>query len=306
MIAAPPIPPGRKIPEPGVYENVPFDEYLTWEAISNSSLHAAERSMLHYKERPAIEETVAMRFGSFCHVGRLEPSAIYRRYAVMPDLTAGLLNDAGKPYDNPKATKAYKKRVADFHAAHSDKTIVEQAQFDEMVGIVSALDRDPRAHEWFTSNGPVELSLVWIDRDTGLLCKGRIDKWDRPQSIVIDLKTCRDCLRFPGQMAERSYHRQGAMYLDGIKALTGVECRFGLVAVENTAPYGVMSALVRPSDIELGRRDYRRALQQIAAARASGIWPGYASPDEWSLPGWATREADSPLTLTIAGKQVLV
>jgi hypothetical protein len=107
-------------------------------------------------------------------------------------------------------------------------------------------------------------------------------------------------------MAERSYHRQGAMYLDGIATLTGIKCRFGLVAVENTAPYGVMSALVRDSDIELGRRDYRRALQQIASSRASGVWPGYTSPTEWSLPGWATREAEAPVTLTIAGQEVHV
>jgi hypothetical protein len=306
MSAAPPIPPGRKILEPGFYENVPFEEYLTWDAISNSSLHAAERSMLHYKERPAIEETPAMRFGTFCHVGRLEPSAIYRRYAVMPDLTIGLLNDSGKPYDNPKATKAYKKRVAEFHEAHSDKIIVEQHQFDEMVGIVSALDRDLLAHEWFTATGAVELSLVWIDRETGLLCKARLDKWALALAIVIDLKTSRDCLRFPAQIAERSYHRQGAMYLDGIATLTGSICRFGLVAVENSAPYGVMSALVRTSDIALGRRDYRRALQQIAASRASGVWPGYTSPAEWSLPSWATREAEAPVTLTIAGQEVHV
>ncbi len=74
MKSAPlPTAPGRKIPEPGLYENILFDEYLTWDCVSNSSLHAAERSMLHYKEQQPIEETPAMRLGTFCHVGRLEP-----------------------------------------------------------------------------------------------------------------------------------------------------------------------------------------------------------------------------------------
>jgi hypothetical protein len=297
--------PGRKIPEPGIYENISFEEYLTWDAISNSSLHAAERSMLHYKEQQPIEETPAMRLGTFCHVGRLEPSAIYRRYVVMPDLTVGLLNDEGKPYDNPRATKAYKRRVAEFNERNTDKLVVPQADFDQMVGVVAALDRDPLAHQWFTAPGPVELSIVWNDPQTGLRCKGRIDKWARGLGIVADLKTSRDCQRFPSQIAERHYHRQGAMYLDGIEVLTGEVNRFGLVAVENALPYGVMAAPLRETDIERGRAEYHRILRQIVDSQASGVWPGYVSPAEWCLPAWATKEESTDVVvLTIKGKQV--
>jgi hypothetical protein len=266
-------------------------------------LHAAEKSLLHYKEQQPIEETAAMRLGTFCHVGRLEPSAIYRRYVVMPDLTAGLLNDEGKPYDSPKATKAYKRRVAEFQERNADKLIIPQAEFDEMIGVVAALDRDERAHQWFTADGPVELSIVWDDPETGLRCKGRLDKLARGLQLVVDLKTCRDCQRFPSQIAERHYHRQGAMYLDGLEVLTGEVNQFGLVAVENSPPYGVMAAPLCEADLEQGRAEYRRHLRQIAKARDCGIWPSYASPAQWSLPAWARHDAEA-LTLTIHGKQV--
>ncbi len=225
----------------------------------------------------------------------------------MPDLTVGLLNDQGKPYDNPKATKAYKRRVAEFQERNADKIIVPQADFDEMVGVVAALDRDTVAHQWFTAPGPVELSIVWDDPATGLRCKGRLDKWARGLGIVADLKTCRDCLRFPAQIAERHYYRQGAMYLDGLEVLTGEINRFGLVAVESVAPYGVMAAPLREADIAQGRAEYRRSLRQIAEARSLGVWPGYVSPTEWALPAWASRsESKDVVTLTIHGKQVQI
>jgi hypothetical protein len=294
--------PGRNAPAPGLYEHVSFEEYLSWDCISNSSLHAAARSLLHYKEQRPIEETPAMQLGTFCHVGRLEPSAVYRRYVVMPDLTAGLLNDLGKPYDNPKATKAYKRRVAEFQEQNADKLVVSQADFDAMVGIVAALDRDERAHAWFTAPGPVELSIVWDDPETGLRCKGRLDKLATSLQLVIDLKTCRDCRRFPAQIAERHYHRQGAMYLGGLQVLTGEVHQFGLVAVENSAPYGLMSAPLCEADLEQGRAEYRRYLRQISKAKSSGVWPSYTSPAQWSRPAWASTEAE--LTLTIQGKQV--
>jgi exodeoxyribonuclease VIII len=301
---APPLTaPGRSIPAPGLYEHVSFEEYLTWDCISNSRLHAAEKSLLHYKEQQPIEETASMRLGTFCHVGRLEPSAVYRRYVVMPDLTAGLLNDEGKPYDSPKATKAYKKRVAEFQERNADKLIIPQAEFDEMVGIVAALDRDERAHQWFTAQGPVELSIVWDDPETGLRCKGRLDKLANGLQLIVDLKTSRDCQRFPAQIAERHYHRQGAMYVDGLEVLTGEINQFGLVAVENNPPYGVMAAPLSKADLEQGRDEYRRYLRQIAKARESGIWPAYSSPPQWSLPAWAKRDPEA-LTLTIQGKQV--
>lgn len=293
----------NSIPAPGIYENVSFADYLAWDCISNSSLQAALRSMLHYQQRQPSEETPAMRLGTLCHTGRLEPSAIYWRYVVMPDLTVGLLNDAGQPYDNPRATKAYKQRVAEFTKQHAAKQIVTQEEFDRMVGVVSALDRNRMSHDWFTATGPVELSVVWEDPVTGLRCKGRMDKWASSYGVVVDLKTTRDCLRFAAQIADRHYHRQGAMYVDGLKAATGATARFAMVAVESEPPHGVMAAPLRQADLERGRDEYRCLLKQIAEARNRGVWPGYSNPAEWCLPAWAACDVDA-VTLTIHGSEV--
>ncbi len=258
-------------PGPGIYENTPFAEYLEWPYVSNSSLNSAERSMLHYKQRRRVEETEAMRFGSLCHAGKLEPSAIYRRYVVMPDLTEGLLDDEGNAYAKPKATKAYGKRVEQFAAAHADKIIVSQSDFDP---------------------------------DTGIRCKARIDKWAQRLRIIADLKTCRDCRWFNRDMADRNYHRQGAMYVDGLSIVRRGELfAFGLAAVENEEPFGTMTALVDDAALEVGRDAYKTCLRNIKAACDSGIWPGYTSPEAWTLPNWKQPKSE-PFTLMIAGATV--
>ena len=70
--------------KPGIYRDVDFDTYLSLDAISNSSLHAAKKSMLHYLTQKTVEETPAMRLGTLCHAGKFEPEMVSRRYAVMP------------------------------------------------------------------------------------------------------------------------------------------------------------------------------------------------------------------------------
>lgn len=293
----------RQMPPPGIYESVPFDDYLSWPYLSNSKLHAASRSLLHFREQDAIEETDAMRFGTLCHQGRLEPSAVFRRYVVMPDLTSGITTKAGKAATNPKATEEYAARVKEWRSKQADKLIVEQDEFDAMVGVVASLDRDRLSREWFASDGPTEVSIVWDDPETGLRLKARIDKAANRLQLLADLKTCRDCKRFPAAIAERGYHRQGAIYLDGWEVLTGEMYRFGLVAAENVKPFGVMAAPVHDDAIEDGRDEYHRMLRQIANANRTGLWPGYESPPAWNLPAWHSGDS---VTLTIGGKQVSI
>jgi hypothetical protein len=298
---------GAKIPAPapGIYEAVPFDVYLTWDAVSNSSLNGIEKSPLHYKFAPPVEETPPMRFGTFCHQGRLEPSAVFRNYVVMPDLTKGILTKSGEPAKTPKATDEYKQRVERWEADNADgKIIVLQEEFEAMTGVVAALDRNELAHKWFAADGPAEVSIVWDDPDTGVRCKGRLDKLALIIQMIADLKTTRDCLWFSKQIADRKYYRQSAMYIDGVMVLTGEVCRFGIVAVENVQPFGVMAAPLAESAVELGREEYKAALRQIAAARQSNVWPGYENPAEWILPAWKEAQLSEPLSLIIAGERV--
>jgi len=299
---------------PGVYQAVPFDEYLSWNAISNSSLGAAivERSpkivvsMGHYVSQKPMEESAEIRFGKLCHAGRFEFMTALKQYAVMPDLiafdvdaegnaVASQCTDADGKATQSKNAKMYKDRVARWTACHVGQSIVSQDEFNRMGGVLYALDQDEMAREYFRNNGPAtdyELSIVWKDTETGLLCKGRIDcvQHDKSCPTVIDLKTTDSVIKFPRTAATFGYHRQAAYYSDGMHVLTGCMYTPAAVAVEREKPHTVHGAPWRFASEIAGRMEYRAALNAIATALDKNDWPSVSPPGEWAIPAYALPE----------------
>lgn len=292
-----------ELPGPGIYEDVPFEAYLSWPYISNSRLHLAAKSMAHFNAGVTIEETEAMRLGSLVHCGRLEPLELAQRYVIMPPFEEQVRKPDGSRYEKPKASAAYKQAVDDFEAANKGKSIVTQSQYDAMRSLVAALVAHERANAWLNASGPVEVSIVWDDPETGIRCKGRIDKWLPQHNLVIDLKASYDPLSFEQHIAKRAYHRQGAMYCEGIGRLTGKPHRFGLVAAETASPWTVRAALLSQESQQVGFDQFHDLLGQLMKAKRTNIWPGAPDPDEWELPRWATP-AEEPLSLRIDGQSV--
>ncbi len=294
-------------PEPGIYLNIPFEEYLSWPYVNNSSLSYAARSMAHYRYAPPIQPTAAMRFGSLVHCGKLEPAAIGARYAVMPDFSEEIRKEDGSRYSNVRATKAYKEAVAAWRETIGDREECSADELEIMLGIVQSLVMHDRSRLWLCSDGPCELSIVWDDVPTGIRCKGRIDKLCTGTTghVLVDLKTTRDASDFQRSIARFGYHRQAAFYSDGLKTLTGIDNHFALVIVEKDAPYGVRAALMSEEARQVGQDQYRQLLEQLAACRQSDHWPGYSDPHEWQLPSWySPQNNDDELELTINGEIV--
>ena len=293
-------------PQPGIYPDVPFDTYLSWDAISNSSLHAARKSMMHYKKQLPVDETPAMKLGTLCHAGRFEPLMIAQRYVVMPAFELTIRKKDGSEYDKPRSTAAYREMVDDFVKSNSEKTVVTQGEYDAMCLMVKSLSEHERANSYLAI-GPktmVECAIVWVDEDSGLTCKGRVDAYQAHQCLCGDLKTSKDVDNFENQIANRSYHRQGAFYCDGLESLTGDKHSFAIVAVENFQPYGVRASTLSEDAIEIGRDEYKELLLKIAGCRKSGVWPGYRDPDEWRLPSWVMNRSEESVELVIGGKSV--
>lgn len=282
-------------PSPGIYNNIPFEEYCSWDAYNNSSLGPALLSARHYQHSKASvrEETSALSFGRLAHEGRLEPASVLDRYIVMPDLTQGILVK-GEPAQKPKGTTEYGRRVKHWMETNAaGKSVVEQDEFDRLKGLLSSLWGNETSRRWFTSMGAAEVSLVWEDRITGVLCKCRIDKVVHKQ-LIADLKTTRDVIRFDRSIETYGYDRQAAFYLDGWYELTGERAQFGIAAVESDAPFCVRAAPMKASTIATGRQKYRQALQTILEAELSGQWQGPESPEFWELPAWS-----APSSITV-------
>lgn len=292
-------------PKPGIYDAVPFDEYAQWDAVSNSRLSRATRSPAHFNT-PFGEPTAAMRLGSFVHCGVLEtPLEIARRYVFMPDYSAHPDNMTKSGERSFSSATTFVKTMEDaFRKLHHDKTIVGEEHFNKLVGISKAINQNDIAKQ-LLRDGRSEVSIVWVDELSGLLCKMRAD-WiaiNRERSIVLDLKTSLDALAFDKSIARFGYHRQAAFYRRGVRAACGVDATPWLLAVETVEPFGNRVAPVDADAIAAGNSELDRLLATVAECKSSGDWPGYWNPERWSLPAWYGR-SEEPLELTI-GDEVL-
>ena len=291
----------KQIPEPGIYENIPFETYLQWDAVSASRLKLASRSMAHYHAGFVGEETKAMRFGSLAHCGKLEPLAVAERYAVMPTFELDEENKTTKGVSTTsKNTLYYREQLGKFEAANRDKIFVEQREFDDMKGIVTALCENEQAMKSLI--GKHEVSMVWIDPETGLFCKCRHDSISFETKRIGDLKTCQDCQWFERDVKRYQYHLQMAHYRYGVEVLTGEVLEPWLVAVEKTRPWGNMAAPVSERALEIGEKMRAERMRKIAECKKTNRWPGYASPDSWNV----QEEAAKPVEVTIGGTKVLI
>lgn len=283
--------------EPGIYEGIDFGTYCSWPAINNSSLAAALKTPAHYKaykETPR-EQTEAQLFGELSHTAMLEPLSIPDRYIVMPDLTKGI--DAKRP----TATNEYKERVEAFESQAGGKKPIPEEIYNKVLGMSSALAQHDRANRYMHGRDAArEVSILWHDPITKLLCKARCDIFCPADRRITDYKTTVDTEDFGISIKKWGYYRQAAFYLDGVRTLLGREFEFCIVAQEKDPPFAVRAAPMSDLAIQIGREEYRRALLKIHAAQLTNHWPGYSDPDCWELPAWAVPKTQ----LVIKGERI--
>lgn len=292
--------------KPGIYFDVPFEEYLSWDFLSNSKLSLAKRSAAHYRQGFKAEPTPSMRLGSLVHCGALEPLAIAKRYTFMPNYAKHEGNcTANGERSYSSATKFVKSMEDQFRSLNHDKTIVSEDDYDKMIGIVSSLAGNELAKDLFRDGKP-EVSIVWEDSATGLLCKMRAD-WLRSTNgnsgQVVDLKTTVDATEFGRAIARYGYHRQMAFYRRGINAVLGVDAEPWIIAVESSAPYGCRAAKLDATSLEIGESEVAELLAFVAECKALDSWPSYSNPESWSVPAWyLPKESFEDVELIVDGE----
>lgn len=286
--------------EPGLYYDIPFADYLSWDAVSNSKLGLAARSASHFRQGFGSETSPALRLGSLTHCGVLEPLQLSNRYVVMPDF-ANMVENSDKKGNRSTshATTFVQEAKRQFEAHNDRKQIVTQLELDKVTGVATSLAKEPKVQS-LMSAGHAEVSLAWIDEATGLNCKCRID-WLTTDFRIVDLKTCRDPLRFESAIAEYGYHRQMTFYRRGIAAVMGRSAEAWLIAVETNAPYCSRTAPVSKEAFRIGEQEVSGLLSLVAECKALEAWPGYTSPKEWELPDWKMRQSETEIELDWSG-----
>lgn len=265
-------------PRPGVYHNIPFEQYRAWDAMSQSALKHFERSPAHYAASLLApdQDTVALRLGRAIHSAVFEPDDFARRYT---------------PFDEDRRSAAAKARWQGILDAGGAP--IKSAEYATTTQIRDVLRAHPTAGAYlFGEGGANELSIVWLDEESGVTCKARLDRISPlvDGGCILDLKSTEDASEeaFAKAVFNFRYYRQGAFYRRGCAAHEIDAAHYGIVAVEKEPPFGVRVFRLSEADLLTGDAEISALLARYAQCRAADDFPAYPTGVvDLRLPEWA-------------------
>jgi len=259
------------LPMPGLHKDVPEAVYAQWQALRTSHLKNALKSWRHFRhaETTPSEDTDALILGRAAHCAAFEPARYAADFVVYKKIDG--------------RTKEGKEQAEQIKA--ETRTVLTEDEAGEIAQWCKALREHQQAGKIMAMPGDSEVSFVWSDEKTGVLCKGRIDRLIRRKGglLIVDLKTAESAQpdRFAKDAIKYGYGIQAAQYVDGLRAATG-EANIGFVwvVVEKKAPYvvEVYSATdpdTQPDFLTNGRVLRDRLLRELVECRNTGVYPSY-------------------------------
>jgi hypothetical protein len=265
--------------------DLPDEEYFAASRASNSLLNELKKSPAHLQHAIAHppEPTPAMRLGTAFHVATLEPRTFDENWARGSELSG-----------RTKEGRAAKMELEEQFDA--DK-ILKPDDYDTVCGMRESVLAHSLANH-FLQGAQTEVAAFWVDDDTGIECKAKIDALPTESPIaydngdyLVDLKSTIDAS--PEHMAKAihnfGYARQAAHYLSPFDDRD----RFLIIACEKKPPfavavYEVSQAAILHSAFEVQGLLllWERCLEKFGLGNP---WPSY-TPDgiiELDLPPWA-------------------
>jgi hypothetical protein len=248
-----------------------FSEYRAINATNWGTLKRMGKSALAYHDGLTApdKETPAMAAGRLFHTATLEPDRLPLEYAIW---------DGGR-----RGTNDYKA----FVEQQGTRQIVTAAEYANALAVRDAVHAHKRARRLLRYGRP-EVTLQWVDPETHIRCKARLD-WLRGD-VFTDLKSTTDIdARTFGRTAQRlGYHCQLAFYRMGLLATGHGSAPVRIIAVEADEPHDVAVFTVDEDVLFVGELEVRSLLRRLKDCRRKRRWPG-RYPDEVSLefPTWA-------------------
>lgn len=276
-----------------IEKNLDIEAYHASEGISNSGLGlmldcpARYYFEYLYKDEPNIsilpnglmieedEEIIKEKewalIGQTVHTLTLEPAEFDKRYLVMPKLD--------RRTKDGKATYE--------HLLMSGKILLKPKTAQIAYMMSESMRRNPAFKKILAKGGCIEHSLFWQNPE-GVLLRSRPDFYN--ENMIVDVKTTVsvDPNRFAVSIAEYGYHRQAALALDLLSALTDKQYKyFAIIAVEKKWPYLSEFFLIDQNSIDIGRHEYLKGVNDYKICKERNLWPAYTSGlQEIELPRW--------------------
>ena len=274
--------------KPGVYYNVPDSEYRAWPCYCKSMMSYTMKSGKHLKAYVdgSGEDSDAMIFGRLVDCFLLEPDRYGDLFVIRPDMYPDNKGNMKPWSNNANYCRSWN--------AGQHKAIIKAETKATADRVSKAIGEHPQASEWLNACKS-QVSIVWIDPETGITCKGRIDGLIENERLL-DLKITND--PHPAAFSRTSYsfgyHIQGAFYHDGYILASGgtlgesPQYPFSFIACEDSEPFDCVCYNLGVESFDVGRVMYREALSRYKEIKESGEYYGYSNvAEELEIPLWA-------------------
>ena len=257
----------QSITAPGAYDGIPETEYQS-DALIGPPL--AARPMSYSSAKTILSHPARFAW-------EREHRRPGKREFDMGSLVHALLLRSGD--DRLHVVDAYNWRTKAAQKSRDEaqgqgKIAVHRGMLRDAARVAAAARRDPRVAQ-ILSDGRPEVSIYWVDEETGVTCRARID-WLNPTDVV-DVKTVgsyskADPKPFGRSAASFDYPMQAAVYTEGVERATGVRRGFATIAVELDPPHFVHVTRYPEWAVLAGEARWRRALAIYAEREKSGQW----------------------------------
>lgn len=292
----------------GLRDDIPEHIYHRSPGINKHGLDNISVSPLHYlteKQNPK-PSTPAMVIGSALHCLVLTPELFDQEYVREPK------NKPRRPtvlQINPKKGDPKPEHIEalewwrNWENKSDCKTIISDNPGDDpfwkpgdwqtIHNIRDAVRAHPIASILLDPDqGWAERSCYWMDKETGRLCRCRIDFFNEAHGLALDLKTAMSARMsdFMRSVSDYRYHVQAEMYSAGLKACGLHVQAFVFVAVEKVPPYGIGIYTLNPQGRHIGRAMWRQDMRTFDQCKKLDEWPCFP-PEvrELNLPPWAEK-----------------
>lgn len=307
---------GMKIKKPCIIRNMPDVVYHSTIGLSTSGLKMLLDCPALYFDKYLSgtyieEEKACYKIGKACHKYILEGADAFEKTywhnpfgkMVKSDLVKELMKralknnnsllmfgDISKIKDIEKFLSTKSNEQLQGALLQVDKIERKEIELDcnelnQIVSLGQAINNNRHAKNAFSQKGESELSIFWVDEETGLWLKCRPDFLPYDCKLIPDYKTCQSAKpeKFASDFINLKYHVQAALYRTGIyevtKYLLGepIEVEdFFFVAQEKKRPFITQVYLPEMNIVDYGYKAIRKALDTFLECKQKEVWQTYS------------------------------
>lgn len=288
-------------PTPGLYCGLNYTLYHNAQGVNWSTLRFVGQNLGKYRffrDHPEeLPDSDDLSFGRCFHTAVNEPMRFADEYVIQPPTYETEVTKGRKPnktveiIEKPWSNNANICRDWIKEQRAKGKQVVTASARKKALAMAASIRNLPDARAIMEGGYP-EVSIFWIDPQTEVLCKGRLD-WFKEWRVGDVKKVARmggaQWEKFAKHVQVYSLHCQAAMYMDGLSILRDLAGEpapevplFTWLVVEDQKPhdaaiydlYDHPESYSRPW-LQAGRKIWHSHLQEVAHAMKVDEWPPY-------------------------------